>query len=116
MNQSTINTAKFSAASAHRRESGPPSENAVTRFGGSEQEQDLSNPANCRVAGDASIISSDSTEGRWLAGIILCQLDPAANALGMQMPNMLEAQVFQNASAAGVVGIASWTIASFRAT
>jgi len=66
----------------------------ITRLTGSEQEQDLSEPANCDGLGRVRHFRRATAAG-WPANPL--PIEPAARALGLHEPPMLEAQVFQNA-------------------
>jgi uncharacterized Fe-S cluster-containing radical SAM superfamily protein len=94
MNQSTINTAKFSEVLRNRGVRPADRQILITRFAGSEQEKDLSNPANCGGWGRIHHFLRSQGDG-WPDNPL--PLDPAAKALGLPMLNMMEAQVFQNA-------------------
>jgi uncharacterized Fe-S cluster-containing radical SAM superfamily protein len=67
----------------------------ITRFTGSEQEKDLSEPANCRGLGRVRHFCRQSTRG-WPSNPL--PLDPACRALGLPREEMVRAQVFQNAA------------------
>lgn len=94
MNHSTINTAKFSAALRRKGIRVAEREVLITRFAGSEQENDLSLPANCGGWGRIHHFRRSQGEG-WPENPL--PIEPAANALGVATPDMMRAQVFQNA-------------------
>lgn len=66
----------------------------VTDFRGTEQEQDLSEPANCGGVGRIRHFNRGGA-GRWPANPI--PIDPASRALGLTPNESIRAQVFQNA-------------------
>lgn len=66
----------------------------ITRFTGSEQEKDLSEPANCRGLGRIRHFRRQPTTA-WPGNPL--PLDPACRALGLPPTEELRAQVFQNA-------------------
>lgn len=66
----------------------------VTKFTGSKQEMDLSEPANCQGLGRIRHFRRDTGEG-WPANPL--PIDPACHALGLSADSVLRAQVFQNA-------------------
>lgn len=66
----------------------------ITRFTGSKQEQDLTDPANCAGLGRVRHFRRSTASG-WPANPL--PIDPACNALGLGTEAMLRAQVFQNA-------------------
>jgi uncharacterized Fe-S cluster-containing radical SAM superfamily protein len=66
----------------------------ITNFRGSKQEEDLSQPANCDGYGRVRHFRRATSQG-WPANSL--PIAPAARALGIDAPQMLEAQVFQNA-------------------
>ncbi len=67
----------------------------VTNFHGSRQEEDLSEPANCRGFGRIRHFRRASSPG-WPPNPLL--IDPASRALGLPPTAELRAQVFQNAA------------------
>lgn len=95
MSPPAIDTDSFSEAMRRRgvdRESGTI---RVTSFAGSEQEQDFSEPANCEAFGRVRHFRRQTSAG-WPDNPL--PIEPAARALGIDPPpEMLEAQVFQNA-------------------
>lgn len=94
MNQNRINTAKFSAALRQKGIRPAGREVLITRFVGSEQEHDLSLPPNCQGWGRIHHFRRSQGLG-WPENPL--PIEPAANALGVEAPGMLTAQVFQNA-------------------
>lgn len=66
----------------------------VTNFRGTEQEQDLTEPANCGGFGRVRHFRRTTSPG-WPENPL--PIDPAARALGLESVNTLRAQVFQNA-------------------
>jgi hypothetical protein len=66
----------------------------VSRLTGSEQEQDLSEPANCNGLGRIRHFRRETSPG-WPSNPL--PIEPAARALGVAAPHAMEAQVFQNA-------------------
>ena len=69
----------------------------VSRISGSDQEQDLTLPPNCRGLG--RVHHFRRTRGNdWLPNPL--PIDPAARALGLPSQDMMKAQLFQNAACA----------------
>jgi uncharacterized Fe-S cluster-containing radical SAM superfamily protein len=66
----------------------------VTDFRGSEQERDLTEPANCDSLGRIRHFRSQTSPG-WPSNPL--PIDPAARSLGVEPGALLRAQVFQNA-------------------
>lgn len=66
----------------------------VTNFLGSDQEQDLSEPPNCNGFGRIRHFRRTTTSG-WPPNPL--PIDPASNALGIPVEDVMRAQVFQNA-------------------
>jgi uncharacterized Fe-S cluster-containing radical SAM superfamily protein len=67
----------------------------ITRFDGSEQEQDFSEPSNCAGLGRIRHFHRQTPEG-WPENTL--PIDPAARALALDpAPDTIRAQVFQNA-------------------
>src|SRR5262245_25643029 len=66
----------------------------ITRFTGSKQEQDLTDPANCNGLGRVRHFRRNTSSG-WPANSL--PIDPACRSLGLGPGSMLRAQVFQNA-------------------
>jgi uncharacterized Fe-S cluster-containing radical SAM superfamily protein len=67
----------------------------VTNFRGSDQETDLSEPANCNGTGRIRHFRRATSPG-WPSNPL--PIDPAARALGIPAPDVIRAQVFQNAA------------------
>jgi uncharacterized Fe-S cluster-containing radical SAM superfamily protein len=91
---STIDTDRFST---HLRSRGVDLEGRrllITRFDGSVQEQDLSEPTNCRGLGRLRHFRRATSPG-WPDNPL--PIDPAARALNVPPDDRLRAQVFQNA-------------------
>jgi uncharacterized Fe-S cluster-containing radical SAM superfamily protein len=66
----------------------------VTDFRGSEQEQDLTDPANCEGLGRIRHFRRQTSAG-WPPNPL--PIEPAARFLGIRLERVLRAQVFQNA-------------------
>jgi uncharacterized Fe-S cluster-containing radical SAM superfamily protein len=66
----------------------------ITNFGGTDQEKDFSEPANCQGFGRVRHFRRTTSDG-WPANPL--PIDPACRALGLGQANTLRAQVFQNA-------------------
>jgi hypothetical protein len=66
----------------------------ITNFHGSEQEQDLTEPANCRGFGRVRHFKRRGG-GAWPENPL--PIVPAGRALGLPLADGLRAQVFQNA-------------------
>jgi len=67
----------------------------ITRFGGSRQEQDLSEPPNCAGYGRIRHFHRSGTAG-WPENPL--PMDPAFHKFGLARQNAMRVQVFQNAS------------------
>lgn len=67
----------------------------VTNFRGTQQEPDLTEPANCAGYGRVRHFRRSSGDGRWPSNPL--PLDPAHRALGVASSDLLRAQVFQSA-------------------
>lgn len=67
----------------------------ITNFHGTDQENDLTVPANCDGYGRIRHFRRETTEG-WPSNPL--PIDPASKALGVPPGDLLHAQVFQNAS------------------
>jgi len=90
-----INTDEFSASLRARSIDVEQRKLLVTNFHGSEQEKDLSTPANCNGYGRIRHFRRETSDG-WPLNPL--PIDPAAKALGVGESDLLQAQVFQNAS------------------
>ncbi len=66
----------------------------ITNFAGSEQEKDLTEPTNCGGFGRVRHFRRSTSQG-WPSNPL--PIDPAAQALGLGSPEVVQAQVFQNA-------------------
>lgn len=69
----------------------------ISKIGGSAQEGDLTSPVNCGGLGRVRHFRRETAPG-WPDNFL--PIDPAATALGIRPPIMMEAQVFQNAACA----------------
>ncbi len=67
----------------------------ITNFRNSEQERDLTEPANCGGVGRIRHFRRSTSKG-WPSNPL--PLDPACTALGIERQNEIRAQVFQNAA------------------
>ena len=95
MSAPAIDTDSFSEAMRRRGVDRESETIRVTRFTGSEQEQDFSEPANCEGFGRVRHFRREAGAG-WPENPL--PIEPAARALGLDPPpGILEAQVFQNA-------------------
>lgn len=90
-----IDTEKFSASLRARSVDSEGRRLLVTNFHGSQQEQDLTRPANCGGLGRVRHFRRATSPG-WPENPL--PIDPACAALGLPRTNLLRAQVFQNAS------------------
>lgn len=66
----------------------------VTKFSGTEQEKDFTEPANCQGFGRIRHFRLNSSSG-WMANPL--PISPACKALGLPLSDTIRAQVFQNA-------------------
>jgi uncharacterized Fe-S cluster-containing radical SAM superfamily protein len=66
----------------------------VTNYTGTEQEPDLTEPANCKGFGRIRHFRRATSSG-WPANPL--PIDPACTALGLPTPDLVRSQVFQNA-------------------
>jgi uncharacterized Fe-S cluster-containing radical SAM superfamily protein len=89
-----IDTDGFSATLRRRGINRETQQVLVTNFRGSAQEQDLSEPANCDGFGRVRHFRQ-STSPSWPPNPL--PIVPAARALGIAVPELIRAQVFQNA-------------------
>jgi len=95
MSTGTIDTERFSEEMRGRGIDRAARTLRMTNFAGSEQEQDFTEPANCRGFGRVRHFRRQTSEG-WPENPL--PIDPAARALGLEpLPDAMEAQVFQNA-------------------
>jgi uncharacterized Fe-S cluster-containing radical SAM superfamily protein len=94
MTDASIDTAKFSAELRTRGVRPDTRSVLVTRFAGSEQERDLTLPANCGGFGRVHHFRRDQGAG-WPENPL--PIEPACVALGLDVPSLMRAQVFQNA-------------------
>ena len=92
---SAIDTDRFSNALRGRSIDLVEQKVLVTNFRDSEQEQDLTVPANCNGFGRIRHFHRNTSDG-WPSNPL--PIDPASKALGVPSTDLLEAQVFQNAS------------------
>lgn len=90
-----INTERFSERLRTRSVDLEERRLLITNFQGSEQEQDLTEPANCDGYGRIRHFRRSTSEG-WPANPL--PIDPACRALGFGRREEIRAQVFQNAS------------------
>lgn len=89
-----INTEQFSATLRGKAIDVTAEKLLLTNFKGSQQEEDFSEPANCDGFGRIRHFRRASSDG-WPSNPL--PIDPAAHALGIPRPEILKAQVFQNA-------------------
>lgn len=94
MNLTAINTASVSATLRSKGIRPTNRQVLITSFAGSEQEKDLSLPANCGGWGRVHHFHRSQGDD-WPSNPL--PIEPAAHALGMSAPHMMRAQVFQNA-------------------
>lgn len=95
MKPKPIDTDKFSSSLRARSVDVKGRRLLVTNFYGSEQEEDLTEPANCGGLGRIRHFRRATTPG-WPENPL--PIDPACAALGLGGVDTLRAQVFQNAS------------------
>src|SRR4051812_33151798 len=91
----TINTERFSVAMRDKAIDLAGRRVLVTNLHGSEQEQDLSEPANCNGYGRVRHFRRLTSPG-WPENPL--PIDPASWKLGLVREDVLKAQVFQNAA------------------
>src|SRR6476660_8205378 len=90
-----IKTADFSVTMRERGINVDAERLRITNFSGSGQEEDFTEPSNCRGFGRVRHFRRQTSEG-WPENPL--PIDPAAQALGMDLQaETLNAQVFQNA-------------------
>lgn len=93
-----INTARFAARLRERAIDVPNRQLLISRLAGSEQEEDLSEPVNCGGYGRVRHFKKATADG-WPRNPL--PIIPACRALGIaSAPDMMRAQVFQNAACA----------------
>lgn len=92
--QGLIDTDKFSALMRDRAIDLGRRKLLITRFTGSLQESDLTEPANCGGLGRIRHFRRSTTSG-WPPNPL--PIDPASRALGLPSAEMIVAQAFQNA-------------------
>lgn len=68
----------------------------ISKFTGSDQEKDLTDPPNCRGLGRVRHFRRHSSSSGWPKNPL--PIDPAARALGMKPEDSIRAQAFQNAA------------------
>jgi len=90
-----IDTDRFSAALRERAIDVPNRRLRITQFAGSQQEQDLSEPANCNGLGRVRHFRRSTPRG-WPNNPL--PIDPACHALGLSSDAELRALVFQSAA------------------
>jgi len=93
-NLPVINTESFSEHLRQRAIDLEGKKVLVTRFTGSQEEQDFSVPANCSGFGRVHHFRR-LQQGIWPENPL--PIDPAAKALGIEPPDSIRVQVFQNA-------------------
>lgn len=89
-----INTDAYSAKLRARAVDRDAKRIRVTRFDGSQQEEDFSEPANCGGLGRIRHFRRATVAG-WPTNPL--PIDPASKALGLRAGDTMRAQVFQNA-------------------
>lgn len=94
MNGGTIDTDRYSRRMRTRIVRPATQELLIARLGGSDQEQDLTEPPNCGGLGRIRHFRRKTSDG-WPANPL--PNDPAAVRLGLDPSDMMKAQVFQNA-------------------
>ena len=93
----TIDTSLFAAAMRDRIIRPASREILIAKLTGSDQEQDLTLPANCEGFGRVRHFYRATSQG-WPENPL--PIDPAAKALGLPRSDRVQAQVFQNAACA----------------
>ena len=91
---SQIDTARFSSAMRERGIDLHSGKLRITKFDGSDQEKDFTEPSNCEDFGRIRHFRHRTSDG-WPANPL--PIDPALAALGIEGGESLNAQVFQNA-------------------
>src|SRR4051812_44289246 len=94
MRNAVINTEQLSRSYRERAIDIAGQRILVTRFTGSEQEKDLTEPSNCNGFGRIRHFRRKASE-TWPRNSL--PLDPASRALGLDSSSELRAQIFQNA-------------------
>lgn len=98
MSQGRLITTNEMAATLRPRIVRPGSkEILISRIAGSDQEPDLTVPPNCGGLGRIRHFHRETADG-WPPNSL--PIDPACKALGVEEPDLLRAQVFQNAACA----------------
>lgn len=92
---STIDTDRFSERLRARGIDRERRAILISRLAGSEQEKDISEPVNCQGFGRVRHFRWSRGDSSWPINPL--PLVPAARALGMELGEMVRAQVFQNA-------------------
>ena len=93
----SIDTAQFAARLRQRAIDVPNRRLLISRLAGSEQEEDLSAPVNCGGYGRVRHFKLATAAG-WPRNPL--PILPACRALGIPVPEVMRAQVFQNAACA----------------
>lgn len=88
-----INTDRFSVGLREKAIDLPGQRLLITRFTGSKQEKDLTDPANCKGLGRVRHFRRSTSSG-WPTNPL--PIDPASRAIGLAPGAMVRAQVFQN--------------------
>lgn len=91
--QNSIDTEKFSAQLRRKAINIAEKRILLTRFSGSDQEKDLSEPANCNGYGRIRHFIRDRGS-KWPLNPL--PIDPVSKAFGLTKPDSIRAQVFQN--------------------
>jgi len=91
----SINTEKSSVMMREKAIDVPNQRLLITNFHGSQQEEDLSEPANCEGYGRIHHFRRLGSPG-WPENPL--PIDPASRKLGLPREDMVKAQVFQNAA------------------
>ena len=95
MSQASINTEVVSESLRSRSINLDEEKLLITNYAGTQQEKDLTVPANCGGFGRIRHFYRETSNG-WPSNPL--PIDPAAKALGVASADLLKAQVFQNAS------------------
>src|ERR1700683_2992482 len=94
MRPTAIDTDKLSAGYRERAIDTAGYRLLITRFTGTDQEKDVTEPSNCRGFGRIRDLRRDRGNN-WPRNPL--PIDPACRALGLRSGSELRAQVFQNA-------------------